>query len=351
MDKLHIGFMKDLRNWEFHSLYNYIIEVVDTEDLEDDKLKIAFERIKPYKVKFEYAFKPRDKNKYSIANQELIRLRTEYLISLRKRVESFMLSHLPKERDAGNVIQSVLSLFGKKYYVPTIITQNVLVENLLFHINNDENFKKAISTLDLNGLMTEIAKMSEVIMFNFGQCIFTNGERIYKRKDVRKEAYRDLKMMVDTINFLYLFSKDNEEESADLKKLMLRINGLLKYFHTPLKSRIIKNKNRKAVSDAIEDLIRVQKDPQKCLPVGTHDKMKSDTSAPHPTNASTNSSDCNRLNPKSSSPTDSSKRSSTKNVQDAKDPDLSEENDSKKLSAKNRKRNGGGKGFSPYNNS
>lgn len=48
MQKLHVGFMKDLRNREFDSLYGYIIKVMNAHKLDDGNIKIAFERVKPH---------------------------------------------------------------------------------------------------------------------------------------------------------------------------------------------------------------------------------------------------------------------------------------------------------------
>ena len=52
MRKLHIGFMKDLRNHVFHTLYDIIIKTVEDEHIEDLDVRANLERAKSHQDKF-----------------------------------------------------------------------------------------------------------------------------------------------------------------------------------------------------------------------------------------------------------------------------------------------------------
>ena len=256
MEKLHIGFMKDLRNWEFHSLYKHIIDKMDRQQLEEGNIKQSFERVKSHTPNFHHALTRRGKNEYSVANQELTRLRTNYLISLRKGVESNMLTYLPKRRDAANIIHNVLAGYGKEYYVPSISTQANLVDDLVAYIDRSENFRDALMLLDLMDLMNEIVRISDEIMHNLGQRIITNGERKSRRAGVRKTAYEDLKTMIEVINAYRRVNRYDEEKSEKVESLMEDIDSCLKVFRTQLRSRATKSKNKKAIDSAVQELTK-----------------------------------------------------------------------------------------------
>lgn len=156
-----------------------------------------------------------------------------------------MRSYLPEERVAAGHIHFVMSEYGKKYYVPTFTTQARLVDELNHHIDKNEDFRDAFSLLGLNGLMGKINEISEETLHNYRLLKSTNSLNQERRAGVRKAAYKDLKVMVDAINFMFQFNRDDKEKTVEIKSLMLEIDGVLKDFSRPMKLRKTKLKTKK----------------------------------------------------------------------------------------------------------
>ena len=256
MKKLHASFMKDLKN-EFDGLYCYIISQLETEKVVDNNIKKAFEKVKSHQHKLNKII-PCKPCKYSVANKKLTRTRTDYLISLRLRVQSYLRSHKQDERVAAACIYSVLEQYGKKYYVATLFTQMDLVDDLILNIKTHKEFEEAFTLLGLNDLMDTIAKITKKIVKNYGGRILDNLKSKDSRKGVRKAAYRDMKIMVDAINFMLDINSDNPEKTAEAESLILVIDGLFKDYRTPMKSRNTKRKNKKEAAVIVKELITTQ---------------------------------------------------------------------------------------------
>ena len=265
MEKLHVGFMKDLRNDDFKKLYNYIIALVEEEHLEDLDIQANLERAKTYQDKFANAFAKRERNPYAIANEKLIEHRTQCLVMLRNRLKSYLPSFIPQERVAAERIYFVMRPYGKKYYVPSFTTQSDLVDKLNTHINQTEEFKEAFTTLGFNGLMNQINELTHEIDQNYKQYITTSTQIQDQRKGVRKGAYIDLKIMIEGIMYKFNTCRGDQAKRDKLEVLMNKIDTYLKRFSTPLKTRRTQRKNQKEIEAGFE---KVQAEPQKALPVG-----------------------------------------------------------------------------------
>ena len=253
MEKLQIGFMKDLRNREFKELYNKIIKLLSEKQLENDNIKIAFERIIPYKEKFKHALTAKGTNEYSAVNKALTPIRNNYLISLRKRIESHQRCENPVERAAARIINDVLQKYGKKYYVATITTQSVFVNDLVDHINNQPDFKNAIQVLNMEDLMDAIIKITQEVELNVALFTASNVRSKMKRKGVRKAAFVDLKVLIDNINSTYLLHRNDDEKSEIYRELVFDINTDVKNYRMRLKSRKTKQ-NNKRIEEAAKQL-------------------------------------------------------------------------------------------------
>ena len=275
MEKLHVSFMRDLLNIEFEGLYFDIIKLMEIKQVDDSNINIAFERVKPHVEKFD-ALRNRQRHPLSTLNKKLTRMRTDYLISLRLRVESYMRSHIPEERVAAERIYFVMDMYGKKYYVPSIITQSAFVDDLVANIKEHKDFKDAFTLLRLHDLMDTIAEMTEEIMKNYLQRVNDNSRRKERNKGVRMAAYKDMKVMIDAINFMYVLKRDDEDMKVALEDLMWHIKETFKAYSTPMKSRTTKRKNRRAVANAVKELIDMQQNPQKMLPVGVNQELKTE---------------------------------------------------------------------------
>ncbi len=249
MEKIHVGFMKDIRNWEFHRLYVLIINDMNRYQPKEGNIKTSFERIKPHVKKFKHALEKRGKSEYSLANKDLTAQRNQCLIMLRKRVQSYLPSYLPEESGAAKSINFLLNQFGKKYFVATINTQDVMVDIINEKINASTSFRNALTVLNLNGLIDKINKLTEEILRN---TVLLNKESVVsksRRDGVRKQAFKDLRVMVDAINSAFYNNQEYEEIDMELWNLVSNINGTLQRIQTPWKSRISKLRNKKATAE------------------------------------------------------------------------------------------------------
>lgn len=264
MQGLHISFMRDLKNIDFEGLYKNIILMMERQQHVDDPvIQVAFDRLKPHVAKFNDALRTRVRNEHSIENDDLTKTRTEYLISLRRRVKSYLLSHIPKDRVAAKHIYFVLKRYDKTYYVPSITTQSQLVHDLFSYMREDEKFKESFAFLKLNSLMNAIENISIEIHKNSVQCANDNVERKNKTDGVREDAYRDMKYFVNAIHFTYESNLDDEEKIVKLDRLIWLVNDVLKQYRTPMRAQTTKNKNRKTKNE--DELVISQQEPQGIL--------------------------------------------------------------------------------------
>ncbi len=275
--------MKDLRNHEFVEVYSIITNYIEKLQVNDANLKIAFEMVKSHKMRLPDMGK-RKLSSFSLKNKELTRKRNDYLISLRLRVKSYLLSHIQAERDAAQLIHIVMKSYGKKYYVPTILPQTQFASDLEFQLTHKKDFRDAALLLGLNDLLNTIFEMTVEIMANFDNRINENGETKSKREGVKRSAYRDMKIMADAINFMAAINQHNEETMAFVENLIDDIDGILKDFRTAMRSRNTKRKNRKEVATAMMKLASIKREERKLLPVGVGDNEKdlaTDSGAAH----------------------------------------------------------------------
>ena len=267
MEKLHVNFMKDLRNHEFVELYSQIINYIKKQQVDDTNVNIAFEMVKSNEMKL-LNMGVRKRSSFSIENKKLTRLRNDYLISLRLRVKSYLLSHIAAERDAAQHIHFVIKPYRKEYYVPTILPQTRLADDLKEHLKHNKDFREAVSLLGLSDLIGTIIDMTAEIIVNYQLRVNESGETKSKRAGVKEAAYRDMKIMADAINFMAVINQHNEEKMAIVEELIYSIDGIMKNFRTAMKSRNTKRKNRKAVGVGMMQVIKLQREKQKLLPVG-----------------------------------------------------------------------------------
>lgn len=206
-------------------------------------------------------------SKFSIENNELKRIRNDYLISLRLRVQSFLLSQSKAERDAALEIQYAIKPYGREFYVASIFPQTRFAKNLKQRLKKNKKFRDAVLHLRLDDLLNAIIDMTADIMENYNQRRTKNKETQNKRAGVKEGAYRDMKIMADVINFTAVMDRRNQVKESVADEYIFFINVVLGDFHTMLKSRNTKSKNRKAVKAAVRELVRTQKEDLKLLPV------------------------------------------------------------------------------------
>lgn len=272
MKKLHVYFMKDLRNHAFVELYNIITSYIDKQAPADANIKAAFEMVISQKEKLSDMQK-RKPSVFSRENKKLTHSRNDYLISLRLRVQSYLLSPISTERDAAQEIQSLIEPYGREYYVPTIRRQTIFSDDLKNQLKKKDSLKKAVSFLGLSSLINTVIEMTHEIMNNYNERITENGKTKSKRKGVKEEAYYCMKVMADTINLVATVNKHNTEKRIAIDDYIYYIGGILQDFRTQLKSRNTKRSNTREEETTLQNQINIQSKDPKQLVTATTDSV------------------------------------------------------------------------------
>ncbi|HUI33424.1 MAG: DUF6261 family protein [Dysgonamonadaceae bacterium] len=262
MKKLHIGFVRELRNSEFAILFNHIFNLMEKEEIENELLKNAWERAKHHSEELRFL---RNRPPYHLLTrkiQKLIRTRTDYLISLRLQVEGKMLSHKPEERLAAKRLNVWLRNCKRYLYTPSITTQSALIDHLLVEQEMFPDIQEAITFLNFDDLIEEIAEISDQVNSKFKTRLEDTAANSRKGQELRQAAYKDLKLVVKVMEMLNDMN-DNNKEVTQCYQLSLVLGELLKNTHTILKSRTTKKKNKKEVESAVALLINDTKEGSK----------------------------------------------------------------------------------------
>lgn len=279
MEKIHISFMKDLRNNEFGELFDIISTIVVTEKIELLPLTIACERLHPHSQELLKMNNQKIKHPLTKLIRDQVNTRTEFLSCLRMTVDAKMMWHKTEQRVAAARLQLWLRTYKADIFAPTITTQSALVENLMADWIEDASIKEATALLDLDELLAEIVKITANIRRN--QLVRLNEKHIYEvdGQAKRRAAYKDLKVLVSVIDSSYNIGT-SEEQQEQLVALSKNLNAALQEFHTILKSRNTKRKNKKETVAAVSELINTKlkvgflESENNNLPMAVHDELK-----------------------------------------------------------------------------
>ena len=254
MEKIHINFMKDLKNIEFGELFDIVSTIVAAENIGLPYLTLACVQLQTHTHELMKMNNQKIKHPLTPIIGEQVKTRTEYLAALRMTVDAKMMWHKPEERVAAERLQFWLKTYKDDIYAPTISTQSAMVENLMTDWKEDATINAATALLDLDELLDEIVKLTATIRHN--QLTRLNEKDIYEvdGQAIRKAAYKDMRVLVSVIDTCYNIDT-NEEQRAQLVKLTSGINAALQDFHTILKSRNTKRKNKKETAAAVKELI------------------------------------------------------------------------------------------------
>lgn len=270
MRKLHVGFMKDLCNYDFDRLYKLVTQLVEDEQIEDLDIQANLKRAKSHQKKFHKAFANRERSQYTTANEELIQQRTQCLIMLRNRMKSYLPSFIPQERTAAKRINFVMREYGKKYYVRSITRQADLIDDLNDHINKKAVYKEAFTTLGLNGLMNQINELTCEIDQNQKRYTSECTQIKIDNEGVRKAAYADFKIMIQGVMYKFHICQEDQDKREKLEVLINKIYFTLQPFSTLLKSRRTKRANERAAAKRAKEtaLETPPTEVQEALPMG-----------------------------------------------------------------------------------
>lgn len=254
MEKIHIRFMKDLRNIEFEELFDLIYTTVEAEKIDVPSLTTAIERIEPHRKELLRMNHKKLKHPLTQPIQEQVNSRTEYLACLRLTVDAKTFSHKSAERIAAKRLLLWLSPYKNTLYAPTIHRQSRMVKDLMEDRKQSAEIKQATALLDLDELLEAIVSINDRIESNYLKRLDEKEMYSVNGVAIRNAAYDDLKVLVSVLELSYNLSSDDEQREQ-LEQLSLLINENLKDFRTLVRSRTTKRKNKRDVESAVKELI------------------------------------------------------------------------------------------------
>ena len=254
MEKMHIRFMKDLRNIEFEELFDLIYTTVEAEKIDTPSITTAIERIELHRKELLRMNYKKLRHPLTQIIREKVNSRTEYLACLRLTVDAKMLSHIPAERIAAKSLLLWLSPYKKNIYAPTIHRQSRMVKDLMEDRKQSTEIKQATALLGLEELLEEIVKINAKIEHNYLKRLNEKEIYIVKGSSIRNAAYKDLKLLVNVLELSHNLSSDNEQKEQ-LEQLSMLINENLKDFRTLVRTRTTKRKKKRDVESAVKELI------------------------------------------------------------------------------------------------
>ena len=259
MQKMYIGFVKDLKNWEFLELIRLIDSSLGDLAISDEKyvnielLQLATDlksHLKPLLL-LKHA---NSSHPLTAVMNEKLYLRTEYLACMRLAIETGLLWITPEVRDVANTLKCWLESYKKDLYRTTIFEQTNVVRSIINDKNTKGNIQEAITLLKLDSLLDNIFELTEEIMLIYK---LRNREKSQLKSSViglRENAFKDLKFIVNAIPIAY--NRASDEDKKELIMLSRSIGSDLKIFRSKLRSRRSKSKNRKEVAAAVKELIQ-----------------------------------------------------------------------------------------------
>lgn len=257
MEKMHISFIKDLKNREFYVLFNSLEDLLNENGGEDAIIARAAEKIKSHHKQLILLRDNKPCHHLTRVINTKVRNRTEYLACLRMKIEASLLSHKTEERVAAKRLIIWMSPYTKDIHKPTIGVQGQLVKFLMSDRDESKDIQKFITLLDLDELLEVIMDTTTEINKLFVERIKDKTHKAVNGKKVREAAYKDFQLLINAMEVSYNISSEGEEREQ-IAKLSQLINECLKEFRTELKSRNTKRKNKKEIEVAVKELIEVE---------------------------------------------------------------------------------------------
>ena len=254
MEKIHIRFMKDLRNHDFGELFDAIYTEVKAEKIDIPSLLTAIERLGPHSKKLLDMNSVKRTHPLTEVIQQQVITRTEYLGCLRLSVDAKMLSHIDEERTAARRLKLWLSTYKKYLFAPALHRQTRMVDDLMDDRKLSSDIKQATALLNLDTLLEAIAEINATIRNNHLIRLNDREEYIVDGLAIRDAAYDDLRVLITVLEANFKISTDTLQREQ-LAELSSSINDNLKYFRTLLRSRTTKKKNKKDVENAAKQMI------------------------------------------------------------------------------------------------
>ena len=275
MEKIHVSFIKDLRNREFSLLIDTIAGIVAESTRENESLKKATKNLQSHYKSLLQLKDTKPRHYLTRIIKEKVDNRTEYLVGLRMRIESALFSPIPKERVAAERLMYWIDPYRKVLFKPSIGVQTQAVGFLNLDKSESTTIQEHTALLNLDYILDIVVAETEEIKRLVTERGKDKAQRAINGKKVRAAAYYDLRVLLDAMKTIYNLSS-SEQEVEQMAWLSGLINENLKSFRRELRSRNTKRSNKKEVDVAVSQLIEPQEEPKEKLAFITYNDLRLD---------------------------------------------------------------------------
>lgn len=254
MEKIHVSFVKDLRNREFSLLIDNTAELLANSKSENESLKKATRNLQSHHKKLLQLKDTKPRHYLTRIIKEKVQKRTDCLVCLRMRIESSLLSPIPQERIAAERLLYWIDPYRKVLFKPSIQVQTQAVEFLNLDKSKSTTIQEHTALLNIDYLLDVAIDETEEIKKLVTERGKDKADRAIKGKEVRAAAYYDLRVLLDVMRTIYNLS-NNKQEVEEMVWLSQLMNEILKRFRRELRSRNTKRSNKKEIDMGVEELI------------------------------------------------------------------------------------------------
>ena len=273
MEKIHVSFVKDLRNREFSLLIDTVAEIVAESTSENKSLKKVTEKLQSHDKKLLQLKDTKPRHYLTRIIKEKVDNRTDYLVCLRMRIESSLLSPIAQERVAAERLLYWIDPYRKALFRPSLGVQTQAVQFLNLDKSKDATIQEHTALLNLDYILDIVVDETEQIK----SLVTARGKdkalRAINGKNVRAAAYFDLRVLLDVMRTIYNLSS-NKQEVEEIIWLSELINESLTRFRRELRSRNTKRSNKKEVDMAVKQLIEPQAEQKDKLAFATYNDLR-----------------------------------------------------------------------------
>lgn len=281
MEKIHIRFMKEIKNIEFGELFDLILNAVAARKNDLSILTPLLDKLEPHSKELLKMNHKKLKHPLTELIQEQVTQRTQYLGGLRLTIDAKMLWHKSEVRHAAKRLLQWLDAYKDDIHAPTIHKQSRLVKDLMEERKKDAGIQQATALLDLDELLEAIVNINAKLQNNYLKRLNEKKSYDISGKIIREAAYNELRVLITVIEASY-HSFESEVQKQQLRELSQSINKELKDFRTLLRSRKTKRNNRKDVYISVENLIseplenELQENEKMDVPIVVNNQFKTE---------------------------------------------------------------------------
>ncbi|NLZ94883.1 MAG: hypothetical protein GX921_03540, partial [Bacteroidales bacterium] len=123
MEKIHVSFIKDLRNREFSHLISDVSEISAESKCKNSSFIKATNNLQSHYKKLLQLKDTKPSHYLTEVINKKVRNRTEYLACLRMRIRAALLSPIPEERIAAKRLKFWIDRYKKELFKPSLTVQ------------------------------------------------------------------------------------------------------------------------------------------------------------------------------------------------------------------------------------